>query len=101
MNLDPPTYDESPDDLVTDVTVRITAEMLDEKPTGLWHVTCPAWKHETWTRNPTKAVAGIMADIEDHNEDYLEELAGVVHPISRWPSPIPDDGRMTPGRSIW
>lgn len=56
---------ERPDSPIEKFTVA-----LEKGPgTATWRVTCREWRCELYTRNPTKAVALLVSEIEDHNQE--------------------------------
>lgn len=80
----------------------------------VWTVACPEWKCTLHTKNLTRTVTMLIAEIETHNEggepdwntfaarEGLAKLRPHHHP-KKQPSrynyaPIPDDGTRTPNR---
>ena len=114
----------APDQLVTKIT--ITAEMdLDQ----VWHVHCPEWKFHGTSKNLTREIALLVADIEcsvdewhlnepmwwkadeklkqtilgirNHAEEQMFKVLGSLTGRRKRRKPAPDDGKRTPRVSLW
>lgn len=64
-----PQYDNYPEGVYKNVTIE--AKMDDD---GVWSVYCPQWQCELHDKNLTRCVAGLVAEIEAHNDGELAEL---------------------------
>lgn len=65
---EPPDHPETPDHIIREVT--LTARMDDK---GVWEINCPTWKCQLYSKNLTKQASIILAEIETHNEEILQD----------------------------
>lgn len=75
-------------------SITIKARQLPG-PVAVWEVFCPEWKCTLHDKNLTRCVAGLCAEIEDHNDntgnedynDWAEKNGLPKLKQEHWPAP--------------
>lgn len=53
---------------------KVTIALKLDAKTGVYEITCPEWKYETYSSNPAHVVLELVREIMQHNQYELEEV---------------------------
>jgi hypothetical protein len=104
-----------PEEEITTFSIRVSRAVSQEHSDDTWAIHCPEWKYHTHSTDPAKAVAGLIEEIQAHNENVyrpelerklfnalIGEVTGKLPPRKRRrPTLVPDDGTRTPRVGLW
>lgn len=103
------------DEQLTAFTIHCALNVSQEHADGTWSIHCPQWRFHGHSKNLTRAIALLVAEIETHNETgertEAENIIFAACGVSfsdvqklrqadkkRMRAPYPDDGKCTDRR---